>query len=1173
MSDNIDWNVIIRLAVQGAKGSKQELEGVLKTTEALSRQGKVTEKTLESTTRAVNRALAGTTGSLSKQERAFLQQESTYARYLEKQEAGYRRQDAIYNSYMEGQFRSDAKRAQSLENLGSVFEKSETRSQQALQKTQRAELDLSRARAKRNDRAAMSAWDAEFKALTRASDAIQEVRGRYDGFTQGSAALRYANYDVASTMFTVAGAFTAAGAAASVAFASQEAAFTTVERIVSGSSGEIKSLRDELMALSTEIPRSFQQLSSVASLGAALDIPAQSLDEFTNVVARFAAVTGVTEEAAATGFGRIAQYLKVPTSEFENLGSAILKAGNVSVATEEQVLKFTQALAPAAARVKFTTEETVGLGAAIASFGNINVEGAGSALSRITNEIQRATAVGGEELNNFALAAGMSAEQFRLAWDSDASGTFNAMLKGLSTVDNLTLALDQLGVSNERDRRVIQALAQNYGAFTEILGKTTSAWREGTYMADAYGLVLDDLVSKWQIFVNALTNAAAAVGAAAAPALKELLQISTDLLVQFSAFASSDIGGAFFRLVGVLALVVAGYASLRGIVALSTASMLALNFAARQLGGAGLIAGLRGLAAALGLIKTGADGATTSAFTLRGALLGLGRATLVFGALQLAAELIFNFGGAMESLRGPFHFVIDLAGSATKALLYFGRAIAQVLSAIPVLGDAFKGAANVSDTYIEKMGNLVSATARFSVDTFIDSVNKAKDETYGLGDAMGAGGAYDDALDLGNSLDGLGDSADTAATKVRTLADYANDLSSVFTRAFQIRFDSQSTLDTITTSFQGIRDASEEATRNIRSLNAEIAGLQSDINIQQRFLAVATNYKDYDRVQAIQANIAKLQADLADKSAELTKEQDANSKTLTGNSKAAITNQTTIRDLVSQYQAHIQALAASGLSQDELARRTEELRQDFINQATQLGFNRSELALYEQGFYDVTVAINGVPRDITVDFNADPALQALNEFAAQAAAQMAALGPSLGNSLGGGIADGIGQGVSAGMSQVYSDLLKKQQDLVSNTVGPLLGGYSFSNPNSRYRLGGGGGFAEGGYTGTGGKYEPAGIVHRGEYVIPKHQVNQRTGLPYADALGRLQRGVGGRSGYSGGGYASRASSGFNGRIESFGPMAQQQLMASLQQIISLDSKPIARGVANQNAHETNVGAY
>lgn len=38
-------------------------------------------------------------------------------------------------------------------------------------------------------------------------------------------------------------------------------------------------------------------------------------------------------------------------------------------------------------------------------------------------------------------------------------------------------------------------------------------------------------------------------------------------------------------------------------------------------------------------------------------------------------------------------------------------------------------------------------------------------------------------------------------------------------------------------------------------------------------------------------------------------------------------------------------------------------------------------------------------------------------------------------------------------------------------------------------------YADGGFTGRGGKYEPAGIVHKGEYVLPKEMVNQSTGQP------------------------------------------------------------------------------
>ena len=35
----------------------------------------------------------------------------------------------------------------------------------------------------------------------------------------------------------------------------------------------------------------------------------------------------------------------------------------------------------------------------------------------------------------------------------------------------------------------------------------------------------------------------------------------------------------------------------------------------------------------------------------------------------------------------------------------------------------------------------------------------------------------------------------------------------------------------------------------------------------------------------------------------------------------------------------------------------------------------------------------------------------------------------------------------------------------------------------------GGGYSEGGYTGPGGRYEVAGVVHKGEYVVPQPEMN------------------------------------------------------------------------------------
>jgi hypothetical protein len=76
------------------------------------------------------------------------------------------------------------------------------------------------------------------------------------------------------------------------------------------------------------------------------------------------------------------------------------------------------------------------------------------------------------------------------------------------------------------------------------------------------------------------------------------------------------------------------------------------------------------------------------------------------------------------------------------------------------------------------------------------------------------------------------------------------------------------------------------------------------------------------------------------------------------------------------------------------------------------------------------------------------------------------------------------------------------------------------------------GFAEGGYTGSGNKYEPAGIVHRGEYVVPQWVMQKTPAINYVRALEAIRtdgrsvaqtasnKSRGGVRGYAEGGYVA-----------------------------------------------------
>lgn len=112
------------------------------------------------------------------------------------------------------------------------------------------------------------------------------------------------------------------------------------------------------------------------------------------------------------------------------------------------------------------------------------------------------------------------------------------------------------------------------------------------------------------------------------------------------------------------------------------------------------------------------------------------------------------------------------------------------------------------------------------------------------------------------------------------------------------------------------------------------------------------------------------------------------------------------------------------------------------------------------------------------------------------------------------------------------------------------------------------GFQTGGYTGQGGVSEVAGVVHRGEYVIPKAQVNQTTGLPYADALGRLMSGAPSRT------VTPAVSSGQTGSsIVSLSAGTIQAIAQATGKAIYLDGRMIADASAKVYSQQNTVGAY
>lgn len=226
--------------------------------------------------------------------------------------------------------------------------------------------------------------------------------------------------------------------------------------------------------------------------------------------------------------------------------------------------------------------------------------------------------------------------------------------------------------------------------------------------------------------------------------------------------------------------------------------------------------------------------------------------------------------------------------------------------------------------------------------------------------------------------------------KIRTLTQYVADLRTVIQSAFDFRYGAQKSLDTLTTSWYDLGDSVREAQKAIKNANNEIESTKADKTTLEYQLSVAKRYGDTARVVVIQAKLAELNAKIEEQNKALADAQDAANMSLVGNTKAAIANRAKIMALVTTYDDYLLSLANTGMSQEEINKKAEELSAEFLAQGEALGFNKDELKKYTDGFkIDLAAAVDGVPKNITVNVDTDPALRAIREFVAAANAALA----------------------------------------------------------------------------------------------------------------------------------------------------------------------------------------
>ncbi len=601
-----------------------------------------------------------------------------------------------------------------------------------------------------------------------------------------------------------------------------------------------------------------------------------------------------------------------------------------------------------------------------------------------------------------------------------------------------------------------------------------------------------------------------------------------------------------------------------------------LSYVLQILEAEGLGATGAAIAARLAIVElggaAGVEGVNVQNFTSK--LAGLISGVSILGGLTGAVEsglngIDFSAGGAsgsVETLADKFSDLVDSMfesinlGRDTEDAIFalgeaFGESGDEALYASDEMQDAIGSILKGSDSAEQGVANLAALFAHLaktaggesapSLQILRQAISQVGAQ-FGLSTAQvqqfinTAGGGLAN-INLNNFNLGV----QNAQKEVRTLLDYASDLESVFTRAFDIRFARGQALDDIAESFQNLSEQVEDARFELEELQASQSDLGADRGLKEYFLSIAEAYGDTLRAAQLRKEIADLDREQAENSRRLEEAQAIAGGDLTGQGPGQRENRQALLGLVQDYQSYITALAESGATQAELKAATEEARQQFIQQATELGFQETVVLEYAKAFDDVQTAISKVERNITVEANVNPALQALNELNAS-----------------------LKKNIEAART-LNSELGTKKTTTTTTTTttgtGTNLGFGNRPRPSRELNQ-----FSIGGFTGQGGRNQPAGIVHKGEYVIPKQFVNQSSGMPDPSFLAQMQNGM--RS-YQMGGFVGGGAMGSDGTVMVELSPFDRKLLADAGNVqLRLNGRVVAEATNQNNFDEARRGS-
>ena len=445
---------------------------------------------------------------------------------------------------------------------------------------------------------------------------------------------------------------------------SYEDAFAGVRKTVDATEPEFNQLSDAIRNMSKQMPESADDIAHVMEIAGQLGISGvDNLETFTKTAVMLGDTTNLSSEEASTALAKFLNITGSGTDTVDRLGSTLVDLGNNTATTEADIMNMALGLAAAGSQVGMSDADILGFAATLSSLG-IASERGGTAFSKLMINMEVATETGGEALEQFASVAGMSADQFKEKFKTDATGAITSFIGGLKNINDnggsAIKTLDDMGIKEVRLRDTIMRAVEGYDMMNDNLKLSTDAYNNNNALVEEAGKRYETTQSKIEIFKNKLKDVGISIGNAVLPAISKLL----------------DIGGKIIDWVGQLDPKFLAIVGVIGTVGVAIGGFLSV----------------------LGLVVSGISGGISALGLLGGALSAISAPVLAVVAViaGLVAAFVYcwnNVEGFREKVTEAFHTVCDVVSSVVSTIW---DVIQTVWGAIkPFVIEVFQGCAEI----------------------------------------------------------------------------------------------------------------------------------------------------------------------------------------------------------------------------------------------------------------------------------------------------------------------------------------------------------------------------------------------------------------------------------------------------------------------------------------------